>query len=102
MPAAISAAVGAYVALSVVALGAKLPVPEEVQRPPVAPPPIVPPRGAEALLEQIVWLPAEEAVAGVLMVSTAGGAEVADGLHAPLTMTRYWLPFSATVVTYSP
>jgi hypothetical protein len=63
VPAAISFADGLYVAPSVVAFGAKVPVPEDVQRPPVAPPPTVPPKGAVALLEQIVWLPPALAVA---------------------------------------
>jgi hypothetical protein len=63
VPAAISAADGLYVAPSVVAFGANAPVPEDVQRPPVAPPPTVPPKPAVALLEQIVWLPPALAVA---------------------------------------
>ena len=54
-----------------------MPVPEDVQTPPVAPPPTVPPKPAVALPAQIVWLPPALAVAGALTVSTAGGAEVA-------------------------
>ena len=66
--AAISAADGLYVAPGVVPFGENVPVPEDVQRPPVAPPPTVPPSADVSLPAQIVWLPPALAVAAGWMV----------------------------------
>jgi hypothetical protein len=69
VPAEVSAPDGLYVAPSAVALGANVPVPEDVQVPPVAPPPTVPPNVAVALSEHIVWLaPAIAVAAGAIVI----------------------------------
>ena len=54
VPAEMSPADGLYVAFNVVAFGTKVPVPEEDQVPPVAPPPTEPPKPAVPLPAQIV------------------------------------------------
>jgi hypothetical protein len=72
VPAEVSAPDGLYAAFSAVALGTKVPVPEDVQRPPVAPPPTVPPSGVVALDEQIVWLGPTLAVLALAIVIVIG------------------------------
>jgi hypothetical protein len=79
VPAVISSADGLYVAFSVVSFGAKLPVPEEVQMPPVAPSPTVPPNPAVSLPAQIVWLPAVLAEATRVMDSTTCAVAPSQG-----------------------
>ena len=89
VPAAVSPAEGLYVAFSVVAFGAKLPVPEDDQAPPVAPTPTVPPRAAVLLAAQIVWLAPALAVAGRVnrQHRRRGGGH--DENTVPVTMTWY-------------
>ena len=70
VPADLSASDGLYVAFSVVASGVSVPVPEEVQVPPVAPPLTAPPRPAVLWLAQIVWLPPVLATAALCTVTT--------------------------------
>jgi hypothetical protein len=48
----------------VVAFGAKVPEPEVVQVPPVAPPPTVPPKPVLLAFRQIVWLGPVASVGG--------------------------------------
>ena len=55
-----------------VLLGAKVPVPEDDQRPPVPVPPTDPSNPAVLLLAQIVWLAPALAVAGAVTVSVTG------------------------------
>ena len=85
-PAAISAADGLYVAFSVVAFGAKLPVPEDDQVPPVAWF-TVPPRPAVLWPAQIVWLPPVLAVAAGLMVTTIWAVTGPQGASWPVVVS---------------
>src|ERR1035441_5489826 len=87
VPALVSAADGLYVAFSVVAFGAKLPVPEDDQVPLVAPPPTVPPRAAVALPAQMVWLTPALAVGDGLMVTTTGAVTGPQGESWPVVLT---------------
>jgi hypothetical protein len=86
-PAEVSAADGLYVALRAVAPGTKVPVPEDVQRPPVAPPPTVPPRLVVALLEQIVWLGPALAVAALAIVMVIELVTSWQGADSPVALS---------------
>ena len=67
-PLCTSATDGQYRASSAVSLGVNVPVPEDVQRPSVAPAPSVPPNPAVLLGAMIVWLAPALAVAAGSMV----------------------------------
>jgi len=71
----------------VVVLGAKVPVPEDVQRPPVAPPPTDPPNPAVLLLAQIVWLAPAVTTANLFTVTTACADRAVQGARSPVEVS---------------
>jgi len=87
IPAVISAADGRYVTSNVVASGAKVPEPEDVQKPPVAPPPTKPPKAAVSVLAQIVWLPPALAVTACCIITTTCAVAWAQGACCPVELS---------------
>ena len=81
--------------MSVAAFGPNVPVPEDVQRLPVAVAPTEPPKPAVLLSEQIVWsAPALAVGTTAITTSSAGGAEVSDAPFVSVTITWYRFPLS--------
>jgi hypothetical protein len=83
LPAAVSALLGVYVAVSADEEGVKVPVPAVVQLPVLDPPLTVPARTTSALFAQTTWFGPAESVAGMSTVT----AVVLEGLVQPATVT---------------
>src|SRR5512146_65908 len=79
LPAAMSAAEGLYVALSVVAFGVKTPVPLLLHVPVPAPPPITPANTTAGLLEHTLWSGPAFTVAAGLIVTTSDSVATEQG-----------------------
>ena len=72
--------------MSVVALGAKVPVPEDDQRPLVVQPLTEPPRAVEQLPEQTVWLPPKVTVGGLTKCTITCAVAAAQGASWPVEL----------------
>ena len=83
----------------VVEFGVNVPLPEVVHVPPVAPPPTVPPKVAEAVPEHSVWAAPTLTVAALRTVSITCAVTVPQGDVWPLELSvKVTVPVEASAV----